>query len=180
MKSNLLHEFEEMLDKEAYRIFTEMVNMYNNRVEVNKPFNELVADLIKKEFDYYFTDIEIRIYFCMGNKYAPDNNDEYALMSMEERNEDHLMKYAEHCIKERDKNHIKAANEMADILIEFYNQNSLSKMGLAELIASNMSKLFPKHNDSVDSRAMVLYLQSEIEDKGYEITSLQPFRLIQK
>ena len=33
----------------------------------------------------------------------------------------------------------------------------------------------PEHNDSVDAMAIIIYLQSEIRKRGYEIKSVEPF-----
>ncbi len=51
--NNLLKEFEVMLDDEAKKVVNEMVNMYHKRIIVNKPYREIVRDLVPKELQYY-------------------------------------------------------------------------------------------------------------------------------
>ena len=40
-----------------------------------------------------------------------------------------------------------------------------------------MPNYFPNHHDSVDSRAVILLLEKEFNKDGYEVSSLNPFRL---
>ena len=51
--NTLLREFEDMLDTEAKKVVNEMVNMYHKRIIVNKPYREIVRDLVPKELQYY-------------------------------------------------------------------------------------------------------------------------------
>ena len=41
-----------------------------------------------------------------------------------------------------------------------------------------MPDFFPVHHDSVDSRVVVLFLQNEINNNGYEVSSINPFRIV--
>ena len=65
--NNLLKEFEVMLDDEAKKVVNEMVNMYHKRIIVNKPYGEIVRDLVPKELQYYTTSIELRTYHFFGS-----------------------------------------------------------------------------------------------------------------
>lgn len=179
MKGSLICEFEKMLDEEANRIITKMINMYNERKIVNKSFSKVVFSLVREEFEYYRIEIELRVRFLLPTEYVPDFNEEYTLAKRDENNEDYLLKYAEWCLKEKKgKNHINAAKEMAVKLVNFFNNNPNTSKSLGELIAGWMSEFFPYHHDSVDARVLVLFLQPEIEDLGYVITSLAPLRML--
>ena len=101
--NNLLKEFEVMLDDEAKKVVNEMVNMYHKRIIVNKPYGEIVRDLVPKELQYYTTSIELRTYHFLPEEYCPDFNNEYTLCKKEEHLEDHLLKYCEYCKEENTK-----------------------------------------------------------------------------
>lgn len=42
-----------------------------------------------------------------------------------------------------------------------------------------MPDYFPTHHDSVDSRAVIMLLEDEFSKGGYEVSSLNPFRISQ-
>ncbi|MEE0699928.1 MAG: hypothetical protein U0M66_05015 [Bacilli bacterium] len=179
MKGSLICEFEKVLDEEAKRIIVKMINMYNERKIVNKSFSKIVYSLVREEFEYYRVEIELRVRFFLPFEYVPDFNEEYTLAKREENNEDYLLKYAEWCLKEKKgKNHIKVAKKMAQKLVNYFNYNPNTTKSLTELVASWMSEFFLYHHDSVDVRVVVLFMQPEIEDLGYVVTSLVPLRLL--
>ena len=68
----------EMYD-EAKKVVNEMVNMYHKRIIVNKPYGEIVRDLVPKELQYYTTSIELRTYHFLPTEFYPDFNNEYTL-----------------------------------------------------------------------------------------------------
>lgn len=181
MQGKLFLEFEKVLDEEAKRIVTEIMYKYERKEKVNKSFRQMVMSLIKPELEYYTTDIELRCYGLLPRELVYDDKNEYALITREEAIENHLLSYSE-CARKRnlDKNHIQAAKELADLIITFCNENPTTDIGLPQIVADNMDALFPEHNDSVDSRATVLFLQSELEAKGYVITSLVPIRILNR
>src|SRR5699024_6981017 len=172
--NNLLKEFEVMLDDEAKKVVNEMVNMYHKRIIVNKPYGEIVRDLVPKELQYYTTSIELRTYHFLPEEYCPDFNNEYTLCKKEEHLEDHLLKYCEYCKEENTKNHSKVAKTMAEKLVQYLITNPDNREGLLELSAKWTEELLPEHNDSVDVETIMLFLQSEIEDLGYKITEISP------
>lgn len=175
METELLFDFEKMLDEEAKRIIEELKIICKKKIKVNKSYYELIREKIKPEYVYYTTDISLRALKFIPEDYEVDQSNEYALVTKEQGLINHLLKYSEFCEKEEkmDKNHKAAANKMADILIEKYQNND--KTNMATLLSDNINELLPRHNDSVDARAIVLFLQQEIENKGYKVTSLNPF-----
>jgi len=174
MQDELLMEFEKVLDDEAQRIVDELVKKYEERKKVKKSFTELVRSLIKKEFKYYVVDIELRCYGLLPRNLQPDFEAQYALITKREGIKNHLIKYSK---MKDEKNHPQAAKELADLLIEYCDENPETTLGLPEIVADNMDALFPTHNDSVDTRATVMFLESALKDKGYRITSLCPIRM---
>lgn len=124
--------------------------------------------------------MQARVCRFLPPEYTYDPNEEYALLEMNEATEENLVNYSNYCMNNNKKDHKKAAQEIAKVLIENYNKDKLTNKGLLELLADNMNKVFPEHNDSMDSKAILLYLQDEIECKGYLINSTIPFRLLHK
>ena len=177
MKYDLLFAFETLLDEEAKRITRKIIDLYYDRTKVHESYGDLVKRFLSKEFEYYFSEIEMRTYKFLPDKVVPDITHQYALVNEFEANVLHLDKYSKYCAEKENKNHKDAAKKLANILIDFVISNPASKASLVELISSNMNLLFPRHNDSVDSRAIVLYLQTEFEKKGYTVLSISPFKI---
>ncbi len=175
METELLLDFEKMLDEEAKRIIEELKVIYEKKIKVNKSYFDLIREMIKPEYKYFTTDISLRALKFIPEDYEVDQSNEYALVTKEQGLINHLLKYSEFCEKEErmEKNHKVAATKMADILIEKYKNNNRKNM--ATLLSDNINELLPRHNDSVDARTIVLFLQKEIENKGYKVTSLNPF-----
>lgn len=172
--NNLLIEFEKMLDNEAKKIVNEMISMYHKRIIVNKSYGEVVRDLIPKELQYYAVDIELRTFTFLPDEFRPDFNKEYTLSKKEEFIEDHVLKYSEDCNESKRKDHLQVARIMAEKIVKYLKENTANKKGLLELVANWTEELLPEHNDSMDTRAIVLFLQNELENLGYKIVELSP------
>lgn len=177
--NNLLSEFEELLDNEAKRIVEEILKMYKDGKIVNKSFESLVRSLVDKKLKYYSCDIQLRTYTFLPNGLESDKNSVFPLVTKVQATEKHLLKYIDWCKKDiQDKDHQKAAEEIAIKLIEYSNKHKGTKKTIAELIVKYMPTFFPKHHDSVDSRAVVLLLQNEINKNGYIVSSINPFKVV--
>lgn len=178
MNYELLGEFEELLDNEAKRVVGMIVKMYEEGLAVNKTFEELVRSLIDKKFEYYSCDIMLRTYTFIPSDLEPDTGNVYPLITRIEATEKHLLRYIKWCKEGMyNKDHKKVAEEMAIKLIKYGKIHKRTKKSLAELIAKYMPIFFPVHHDSVDSRAVVFLLQKEIKNNGYEVSSINPFRI---
>ena len=181
METKLYLEFEKELDKEAKRIAKKIINKYNNKEQVNKSFSELINSLIKKDFEYYSIDIEMRCLSFIPKTLEPDITGKYALITHEERIKQHFLSYYNFCKNSlKNKDHEKAASDLANMIISYCENKPLTTIGLPELVAEKMSVLFPEHNDSVDSRTTIYFLQPELNKRGYAVTSLVPLRIIKK
>lgn len=174
MQGTLLVEFERMLDMKALSIIPVVKDSFydDRRFE----FGKIVCDTLEYGLKYYWCDIEMRVmqFIYMMEDNVDIDIDEYSY----EREKKHLYSYSQWCIKDpkQRKNHLKAARGMAKRLITLYKNNNANK-SLAELLASWMNDYFPVHHDSVDTRAVILYLQDELNKLGYEIKSIAPIIL---
>lgn len=177
MENKLFYEFEEELNKEAKRIIDELINLYNRKILVNKPFDEIIKSIIKKEYNNYIAEIESRIYLLLPYEYSPDNNEKYALVSTINNNKEHLLKYSEYCRKKESKNHVQASKELAKWLIKYCDKHPYSKLSLGEFVSNNLKNIFKEHCDSTDYRTIILFIEEEIESLGFIITSLTPLRI---
>lgn len=174
MQRNLLAEFERMLDKKALSIIPIVKDsFYDDR---RFKFGKIVCETLEYGLKYYWCDIEMRI---MQFIYMMEDNVDIDIDGYNyERETKHLYSYSQWCIKEpkHRKNHLKAARGMAKRLITLYKNNNTDK-SLAEILASWMNDYFPVHHDSVDTRAVILYLQDELNKLRYEIKSIAPIIL---
>ena len=66
------------------------------------------------------------------------------------------------------------AHIIAERLVQYLKENPDSKKNLLELVAIWTQELLPKHNDSVDVETIMLFLQTEIEDLGYQVIEINP------
>lgn len=178
MNSSLLFEFERMLDDEAKRVVKKMIKMYEEKIKLNKSYGEIVRMLIDKKYKYYNCEIELRSFRFLPDNLEPDDNNMYALTTSIENTKNHLLRYSDWCKNSiGDKDHRKVAKEMAKELIDYGINHQKTTKSFAELVATFMPTFFPTHNDSVDSRVVVLFIQEEFINAGYKVSSLIPFRL---
>lgn len=177
MQGNLLVEFEKLLDVETQRIISVLADRYYKGETIKGTFEEEIRKLVKNEYKYYACEIELRSYRFIPQGLVPGNGDGIIFMTKEEFDEDHLLHYINYCKKSNSKNHITASKKLAKIIVDTYEKDPLTDKQFQEIVANNMNKLLPEHNDSVDAKAIILLLQQEIVDLGYIITSLLPLRL---
>ena len=57
------------MEAEAKRIALKITDLYYDRKKVRETYGELVRSLLNKEYDYYFTEVEMRTY-----KFFQDND----------------------------------------------------------------------------------------------------------
>ena len=74
---------------------------------------------------------------------------------------------------------ISGASGIAKNLIEYGKNHKKTTKSFGELVASFMPDYFPTHHDSVDSRTVIMLLEDEFSKGGYEVSSLNPFRISQ-
>ena len=149
-------EFEEVLNDEAKRVVNKMIEMYENKIEVNMDYGDIVRELLDKKYEYYSCEIELRSF-----KFIPPN------LELDQKND------------VGDKDHYKAASGIAKNLIEYGKNHKKTTKSFGELVASFMPDYFPTHHDSVDSRTVIMLLEDEFSKGGYEVSSLNPFRISQ-
>lgn len=178
MKNDLLMYVEETLNNEANRIVKCIVEKYEKGVKVNKTFGSLVRELMDKKLWFYRTDIEIRTICNLPNGLEPDPHSEYALVTSFEDNYIYLKKYSNYIISNNfEKNPQLASLRLANIIIDLDNKHTLFKYNLIELIADNMKNIYSCEYDSIDARAIMLYLPESLSELGYKITNTDPLQI---
>lgn len=175
IKTDLFLKFNNILNKEAKRISRILLKNYEAKTKFNMSFENIVRKYLKKEYRYYEFAILVKIHFYIPSKLTHDPLDEYVLVSKEEAELRHINSYAYWCMKKfKNKNPKEKAMLFAKTLIADRNKYRIKNVGLLKLIEENMPILYPEHHDSVDARALVLFLQDAIEDLGYEIKRINP------
>ncbi len=174
MESELFYQVDKLLDEEASKIVKVLLELYEKKTVVNKSMSKLVRELVNSKLKYYAIEIELRVRCLLPYEYYEDCSGKYSLMNRFEYSKIHIEKYSRYCMKNERKNHLLAAQKLSDILINLYNNKSNEK-GLLEIVSYYIKDLLPEHNDSVDAMAIIIYLQSEIRKRGYEIKSVEPF-----
>ena len=174
MESELFYQVDKLLDDEANKIVKVLLELYEKKTIVNKSMSKLVRELVDNKLKYYAIEIELRVRCLLPYEYYEDCSEKYSLMNRSEYSKIHIEKYSRYCMKNERKNHLLAAQKLSDILINLYNNKSNEK-GLLEIVSDYIKDLLPEHNDSVDAMAIIIYLQSEIRKRGYEIKSVEPF-----
>ncbi len=176
MKDELIDMFEDILDNESEKIVSKIIKN-QSLLQTNKTFKESVESLIKKEYKAFSYEIQLR-----ANKFIPKNftlDENHKLVNKYEYNKEKLYKYAQWCKNDiGDKDHRKVSKKMAKNLIDFYKQNPKNRKNLIEIVSDLSKKYFDNHYDSVDIRTVILFLQEEIEQYGYTVISIKPFRII--
>lgn len=97
MNQKILLEFENILDKEAKRIVSEINKIYDAGKKVNKHFGELVEEFINPNYKYYKTDIYLRCYRFIPDGLEEDIKGEYALITKEQSLKNHFKSYTKFC-----------------------------------------------------------------------------------
>ncbi len=165
---NLYNMFIDDLDNEAKRIVVILkekynINMESNIGEVIKKTKELLDD----NYKYYSTDIAIRVGF-----YLNDNITNEMLEKRKNEDLETIVEYNDYS-KSMGKDIDGVAKIMADIIVS----NNFDNISLAKIIADNIKELLPEHNDTVDARAIVFYLQDKLRNRGYFIEKTEPLRV---
>jgi len=176
MTEDMLCYFETIFDKEAERVDKLIIEKYNKKEIVNKTFGELVRDLMNKELLFYRPEIEFRALRMLPNDLRPDPSSKYALITKIEDSYQVLHNYSKRVINyDTKKSPQIAALKLSNIIIDMYKNKTLNNYTLIDIIANNMNKIYNCEYDTLDARAIVLYLRDSLKSKGYIVVSINPF-----
>lgn len=176
MLGDLENEFELLLEKEAIRIMGLLLIKYNEKQKVNQSLSNLVFELAKKDYKYFSINLFSIVKEILPKNLEEDLNGIYAFVTKEEHRNTYLTKNAKEYLK-RGKDYKSFSNQIADLLIEYCLQNPECEDDLVQLIVRNINNLMPNHNDSVDFRTILMYLQENMMNRGYIFISIAPLRL---
>lgn len=177
MIGNLEKDFEELLDNEAARVFGRILLKYERKEKVNKSLEQLVSSLVKKEFKYFYFDISCKVRRMLPKNLDEDLSMEYALTTRDDHLEQWLTGYEKYCVKVNEKDHKTVSKEIAEELVKYCDANPSCNENITYLVVEKLKLAMPDHNDSVDCRTILMYLQQEIMALGYIITNLEPLRI---
>ena len=179
MKDWLVLSCYKSLEREAKRVFDILFEWYQKNEKINMTFENAIRGILKKEYKYFDFEITGMVYSYIPHELAVDPKNEYVFIAREESNIIHITKYSKCCMRGGlcDKNPKLAAEKFADILIDMDNKNQIKNSSLWTLLVEKMNLLYPRHNDSMDAKAILLYLPDAIESRNYSISKVEPLVL---
>lgn len=155
-------EIQNIVNKDCERIMEEIIELYNNNIEVNKSFNELVRERITPKYlhliDFYYQNIikliPSNLYICPNHKWALVDEGDFNEIMLEKENAN---------INEKlNKKIIKVADDLLNTKeIDFFD--TLNRNITIEDI------------DNCSSKYIIESIYNEIQKKGYTIASIEPF-----
>lgn len=173
MRTVLYYKLYDELDAEAKRISDILIDNYkcDNNVKIRQIFSS-AKKLIKEEYIYYNTEISIRVCFYVYNEFDNQKN-------AERRNNDltNTIKYYEYCQQNTEKNHRIISKKIAKLLINSNSNYSLNDRSLARFLSEVIDDFLPQHNDCMDIKAIMLFLQDDIEKEGYTVETINPLKM---
>ena len=161
-----------LLDNEAARIMDILLDMYKKKEKVNKKFDMIVENLIKKEFKPYSTSvlskvislIPLDLMICPTHEWVFVTEREYNSIIEEERF---------NTIRDGLEKNKTLIQEVTDKIITNYDKNNLHSKNILEIIYDYIPK---KELENIDSKVMSHMIESIILniDENYQVTSITP------
>lgn len=164
-------EIKNIINKDCKKIMEEIINLYNNNIEVNKSFNELVKERINPKYiymleDYYMNIIKLipsNLYICPNNKWALVDEEKFNEIIFENSINNTDNKNTTSIIKSIVKELLENSN------IDFF-----------DTINKYIEPLYKEEIDKKKSKYILDSIYYEIQKKGYTIKSINPFKIEKK
>ena len=163
-KLEYTEELENIVNKDCKKIMYEIVELYNNKIEVNKSFNELVRERITPKYlyliDFYYQNIikliPPNLYICPNHKWA--------LVDEGDFNEIMLGKTTKNIDEKLNKKIKKIVNDLLNTKeIDFFD--TLNK------------NINIENTTNYNSKYLIENIYNEIKKRGYTIISIDPFKI---
>ncbi len=161
-------EIKSIINNDCKKIMKEIIELYENNIEVNKSFNELVKERINSKYiymleDYYINIIKLipsNLYICPNNKWALVDEEKFNEIIMESLANDTNNKNITNTIKSI----VKELTENSNI--DFFNT-----------INKHIEPLYKEEIDKKKSKYILDSIYYEVQKKGYTIKSIIPFQI---
>ena len=177
MKTMIWEKFNQELNSEAKRILDLLMKMYNSKSIVNKHSGDLISSLIYDEYKNFSIEIEMKVLSLLPGNLTFDHSGKYALITTLEDEKNHIIKYTNYLKKNENKDLRKLSKILAKDLINYYKNNPNNKESIIMLIDKYIrdKKI---HYDSVDLTAIMMFIQNDIENLGYIVNDINPFKIM--
>lgn len=165
-------QFNNLFDEEAKRVMKILLDMYNKKIKVNKPFPKLVKELIKDEFKVYNLSIlskipsfiPLNLMICPTNEWVFVTKEEFDCMIKREAINN--LKF----VVDDNENLIKRISRK---IIDNYDNDNLCKKNILEIVYNYIpyEKLFER-----DTKAITYIIENVIFNisNKYKITNINP------
>ena len=161
-------ELKNIINEDCKKIMKEILELYNNNIEVNKSFNELVRERINPKYlylleNYYMNIIKLipnDLYICPNNKWALVNKEKFNEIIFENPND-----------KENDINISRIISKIVNDLIKN------DKVDFFDIINKYIESIPKEEIDKKNSKHILDNIYYELQKKGYTIISIIPFKI---
>lgn len=161
-----------IFDEEATRIMNILLDMHNKKVKVNKTFDSLVKELMKKELSPYETTILLKTTLLIPENLIICPNNEWIFI-----NEDELNNF-----KEEQSNKIiinlsnnkEMINELSKKIIKYYKENNFNEKNILEIIYNYIPE------NSIENMDTIAYIIKNIIlkiNETHTVISINPLTI---
>lgn len=163
-----------LLDEEATRIINILLDMYNKKTKVNKSFDLLIKELMKKEFCKYETLIQSKIISLIPDDLIICPTNEWIFIKEDDFNDYTKKSQIENIIS--DLNEIENKSIIDDLTKEIllkYNQDNLKEKNILEIIYKYIPEnIFININNDIIAH-IIQHIIFKINET-HHVTSINP------
>lgn len=163
---DILNLINNKLEKEAEKIFNELMSLYYKKEKVNKMFGELIKERLNEKYSFFYIEIERKIIKLIpfGLNICPTG--EWVFITDRELNNINEKKYDD---KEK-----KIINNFVEKVID--DITSLNYNDLFEIIENNKNKYLNNFN-IFNSNYLLNIINNKLISKNIKIISIDPLKI---
>lgn len=166
------NELTSIFDKEALRIIKILLDMHNKKTKVNKSFDLLVKELIKKELQPYESLILLKTTSLIPDNLIICPNNEWVFIDIDEFNNSIKQKQTDNIINKLNENR-ETINELSKKIITNYTKDRLEEKNILEIIFNYVPENKIKKFDSDVISYIIQNLVFKISEE-YDVISINP------
>lgn len=167
-KNDYDNELKQMINEDSERIINEIIELYNNNIEVNKSFNELVRERINPKYLYLLENYYINITKLIPNNLYICPNNKWALVDEKKLNQIIF----ENTLIEKDNENI---NSIIKEIVDDFIENK--PHDFFDTINKYIRSIKKEEIDKKKSKHILDNIYYEIQKRGYTIISISPFKI---
>lgn len=169
-----------VLNCEAKRILNELMQLYKNKIEVNKSFNILVEERVNKKYNLYKNTILFKVtkfipldlYVCPNGKWVFVSEEEFNSMINEDRNINKI----KNKIKNK-KNLDLLSKKMCQRVLQLYKENKLYNVDIFDILEEITSEQPIKQIDDEECEYLIKATIDKIEKDRLEVIDIFPIKI---